>query len=150
MKEEYKEAVITYSEHDNTWRDEESGKCHESLKKAKESINRRRAKDLKFDPIDVFICKYDGDIRKATITSIINSKCVWIKYKDEDKSREKFSFDYGDPPYATTKENEALVTEIKDLHKNIDTLERAVKVKTNSLKPVDMSILVKDEEGTDA
>jgi MinD-like ATPase involved in chromosome partitioning or flagellar assembly len=149
IQEKYKDVVITYSEYDNTWFDGESGKNYESLAKAKEAIDRRRAKNLKFSPIDVFVEGYGGGIRKDTITSIVSSDCVWIKYKDGDKSREKYSFKYSTSPhpYAATKENEFLIAQIGALRKNIDTLEKAIQKKLSALTQIDISLLVKDREG---
>jgi hypothetical protein len=151
IKEEYKEAIITYCEDDNAWRDEESKRCYESLAKAKAAIDRRRrVKNLDFNPVDVFVSKYGGTIRRAVITSVVSPQCVWIRYKDGDKSREKLSFDYGRPPYEMTKENEFLIAEIDALCKNIVALKRTVQEKTEALKKLDMSMLVRDGEDTDA
>ena len=139
-KIEYKGFDIRYDEDDNTWRCYELSKNYESLKKAKEAIDRRIRESSKIEPFNAYIVKrqYNNDSHnyiRITVTSITAKGEIWATV---DKER----FKYTGTVYKDTPQNEELIKQICALNSEIRKLENNRYNLTSDLNEVNIISLI--------
>ncbi|MCL2174417.1 MAG: hypothetical protein FWB73_00080 [Treponema sp.] len=139
-KIEYKDFDIRYDEDDNTWRCYELSKSYESLKKAKEAIDRRIRESSKIVPFTAYIVKreysYDCNTYKLiTVTSITAKGEIWATIAKE-------RFKYTGTVYKDTPQNEELIKQICALNSDIKKLENDRFNLTSDLSEINIKSLL--------
>ena len=118
----YRGYNLTFNEFSNEWQADDKGEeiyGNEDIKKVKAYIDKLSKGD--FDPIEVYYqgrWRDSGEYTKVTVTSIDEEDNAWIR--KEDNSREKIN---RKSLYLITPENDKLIMQIKDLKKQIETLD---------------------------
>jgi hypothetical protein len=144
MKETYKGVEIVYSEENSRFEFELRGRERfaSSMKLAKEAIDKPVAGPAgkKFNPVRALLRRYDRGVHPGTITSIAESSYrpqqVWF-VRDENKSRSMESLS---DMCEESEFNLKLLAELEALAKEADSLRRKKEAKSNSMKPIKITI----------
>ena len=154
MNTKYNDIDITYEESDNRWHFELRGRQRsaESLSKAKEYIDKpvNTKEEKPFQRVRVYTTgRYGGDEFKiGEVTSVAESspysstKEVWVAFESQSKSsfrrnkeREKCA---ANRCFPISEKNTALINQIKEVDKQIESLEEKNRGLRDGLTPLEV------------